>query len=190
MSRIDLLRKNYHRICGLPWDRNVAGPQRVWLAVYDKEDERKLRLRLGLFEEATHQTRHKWNLVDLTDTFADWMCSSDNASYSEGYFESPDLLDDGVLADFRQFVVSKITAAMNQLQEPEESVLVLHGIASLFGFLRISEILPLVEGHIRGRLLVFFPGVYEQDNYRLLDARDGWNYHAIPISTSEGELSR
>ena len=25
MSRIDQLRKNYQRICGLPWDRNVAG---------------------------------------------------------------------------------------------------------------------------------------------------------------------
>ena len=57
MSRIDPLRKNYQRICGLPWDRNVAGAQRVWLAVYDKEDERKLRLRLGLFEEAT--ARHR-----------------------------------------------------------------------------------------------------------------------------------
>ena len=46
MSRIDLLRKNYQRICNLPWDRNVAGPQRVWFAVYDKEDERKLRFPL------------------------------------------------------------------------------------------------------------------------------------------------
>ena len=53
-----------------------------------------------------------------------------------------------------------------------------------------TEILPLVEAHIRGRLLVFFPGVYEQDNYRLLDARDGWNYHAVPITASEGEISR
>ena len=41
MSKIDVLRRNYQRICGLPWDRNVAGPQRVWLAVYDKEDERR-----------------------------------------------------------------------------------------------------------------------------------------------------
>lgn len=190
MSRIDLLKKNYQRICGLPWDRNVAGPQRVWLAVYDKEDERKLRLRLGLFEEATHQAQHKWSLIDLTDAFADWMCSPENASFSEGYFDSPDLLDDGVLADFRQSVVTKITAAIDQLQDAEESVLALHGVASLFGFLRISEILPLVEGHVRGRLLVFFPGVYEQDNYRLLDARDGWNYHAVPINASEGEIRR
>ncbi len=41
MSRIETLRRNYHRICAMPWDRNVAGPQRVWIAVYDKEDERE-----------------------------------------------------------------------------------------------------------------------------------------------------
>ena len=85
MSRIDLLRKNYQRICTLPWDRNIAGPQRVWLAVYDKEDERKLRLRLGLFEEATQQARHLWHLLDLTNAFPEWMCSPENASFAEGY---------------------------------------------------------------------------------------------------------
>lgn len=100
------------------------------------------------------------------------------------------MLDDGVLADFRQAVVGRITATLDQLQDADETVLALHGVASLFGFLRISEILPLVEGRIRGRLLVFFPGVYEQDNYRLLDARDGWNYHAVPITASEGEIRR
>jgi hypothetical protein len=35
---------------------------------------------------------------------------------------------------------------------------------------------------VRGRLVGFFPGQYEQNNYRLLDARDGWNYLAVPIS--------
>ena len=190
MSRIDQIRRNYQRICGLPWDRNMAGPQRVWLAIYDKEDERKLRLRLGLFDEATHQARHHWSVLDLTDAFAEWMCSPENASFAEGYFESPDLLDDGVLADFRQSVVARVIAALERLANAEDTVLALHGVASLFGFLRISEILPLVEGHIRGRLLVFFPGVYEQDNYRLLDARDGWNYHAVPITASEGEIRR
>jgi len=34
---------------------------------------------------------------------------------------------------------------------------------------------------------VLFPGVYEQNNYRMLDARDGWNYLAIPITSSEGD---
>jgi hypothetical protein len=188
MTRVDLLKKNYQRICGLPWDRNVSGAQRVWVAVYDKEDEQKLRLRLGLFEEATQQTGHHWSALNLTDAFANWMCSPENASYAVGYFESPDLLDDAVLADFKQTVVSQIRAALDRLQD--DAVLALYGVASVFGFLRISEILPMVEGHIRGRLLVFFPGVYEQDNYRLLDARDGWNYHAVPITPSEAEVRR
>jgi hypothetical protein len=190
MTRIDLLRKNYQRVCALPWDRNVAGAQRVWLAVYDKEDERKLRLRLGLFEEATHQAGHHWSRFDLTDAFANWLGSPENATFAEGYFESPDLLDDGALADFRQSVVACINAALDQLAQGEDTVFALHGVGSLFGFLRISEILPLVEGHVRGRLLVFFPGVYDQDNYRLLDARDGWNYQAVPIIASEGEVRR
>lgn len=190
MTRLDLLRKNYQRICGLPWDRSMAGPQRVWLAVYDKEDERKLRLRLDQFEDATRQTRHGWQSLDLTDAFANWLCAPENASYAEEYFESPELLGQGVLDDFKQVVVGKINNALDHLANAEDAVLALHGVASLFGFLRISEMLPLVEGHIRGRLLVFFPGVYDQDNYRLLDARDGWNYHAVPIIASEGEIRR
>jgi hypothetical protein len=55
-------------------------------------------------------------------------------------------------------------------------------VASLFGFARLSQILKLVERDVRGRLVVFFPGQFEQNNYRLLDARDGWNYMAVPIS--------
>jgi hypothetical protein len=46
-----------------------------------------------------------------------------------------------------------------------------------------------VEQAIRGRLVLFFPGEYENRNYRLLDARDGWNYLAVPITLhSGGEL--
>jgi hypothetical protein len=188
MTRIDLLKKNYLRICGLPWDRNISGAQRVWVAVYDKEDEQKLRLGLGLFEEATQQAGHHWHALNLTDAFANWMCSPQNASYAESYFEAPELLDDAVLADFKQTVVAQIQAALHSLHQ--DSVLALYGVGSLFGFSRISEILPMVDSHIRGRLLVFFPGVYEQDNYRLLDARDGWNYQAVPITPSEAEVRR
>lgn len=188
MSRIDLLRKNYQRICGLEWDRNVAGPHRVWLAVYDKEDERKLRLRLGLFEEATHQCGHKWMAIDLTNAFAAWMCGPDNASFAHSYFESPDVLDDAVLDRFKQAVVSHVQSVLKQLPQTDNTVLALYGIASLFGFLKVSEVIPMVEGDLRGRLLIFFPGSYEQNNYRLLDARDGWNYLATPITASDVEI--
>jgi hypothetical protein len=188
MSRIDQLRKNYRRLCGLPWDDKLAGSQRVWIAVYDKEDERKLRLRIGLFEEATVQTGHKWMAIEVTDAFADWMCDPDNTSFAESYFESPESLDNAVLADMMQSVVTRIRSALATLPDPDNTVLALYGVASLFGFLRISEILPMVEGDVKGRLLVFFPGVYEQNNYRLLDARDGWNYLAFPITAGDVEL--
>lgn len=187
MNRIDLLKKNYQRLCEYSWDRNVSGAQRVWLAVYDKEHERKLRLRLGLFEEATVQSRRKWAAIDLTDAFAAWMCGPGNVDFADSYFEAPDLLDQAVLADFKRSVGSRIRSTLDALPDPENTVLVLHGVASLFGFLKVSELLPMVEGQVRGRLLVFFPGTYEQNNYRLLDARDGWNYHAVPIAASDAE---
>ena len=31
-------------------------------------------------------------------------------------------------------------------------------------------------------LVVFFPGQKDDNNYRLLDARDGWNYMAVGIT--------
>jgi hypothetical protein len=45
----------------------------------------------------------------------------------------------------------------------------------------------MVSPEIKGRLLVFFPGEHDGGSYRLLDARDGWNYLAIPITAQEGE---
>ena len=190
MSRIDQLRKNYQRICGLPWDRNVAGAQRVWLAVYDKEDERKLRLRLGLFKEATEQVGHDWHPVDCTNAFADWLCSPPYSDYAESYFESPTRFGKAPAVDFKKAVAGQLTSTLQTVHPAENSVVAVYGVASLFGFLRISEILPMCENAIQGRLLVFFPGVYEQDNYRLLDARDGWNYHAVPITASEGDIRK
>ena len=78
---------------------------------------------------------------------------------------------------------------MRALADSEETVFAITGAASLFGFTRISQVLPMVEPHVQGRLLVFFPGTYENNNYHLLDARrDGWNYLAVPITTQEGEL--
>jgi hypothetical protein len=188
MSRIETLRKNYQRICGLPWDRNLAGAQRIWIAVYDKEDERKLRLQIGMFEEATLAVGHRWHRFDVTDIFADWFLQPDNAGYAESYFESPELLDDAPLARFQDAIASQIVSGIDSLDKPDETVVAITGVASLFGFTRISQVIPLVEPHVKGRLLVFFPGTYENNNYRLLDARDGWNYLAVPITTQEGEL--
>ncbi len=68
----------------------------------------------------------------------------------------------------------------------EGTVVGVFGTASLYGFARVSLILKQVESDIRGRLVLFFPGDYDQNNYRLLDARDGWNYLAVPITLHGG----
>jgi len=38
-------------------------------------------------------------------------------------------------------------------------------------------------------LLVFFPGTKNDNNYRLLDARDGWNYLAQGITLHDEGLA-
>ena len=55
------------------------------------------------------------------------------------------------------------------------------GVGALFGLVRVSEVVEDLHGDIRGRLVVFFPGVRNGNTYRLLDARDGWSYLALPI---------
>jgi hypothetical protein len=52
--------------------------------------------------------------------------------------------------------------------------------------IRVSDLIQRVSGSVRGRLLVLVPGSFENGNYRLLDARDGWNFMAIPIIAKEG----
>ncbi|MBT5711673.1 DUF1788 domain-containing protein, partial [Candidatus Poribacteria bacterium] len=66
-------------------------------------------------------------------------------------------------------------------------VVALLGVASLYGFTRVSELVRDVEQVIHGRLLVLFPGTKSENNYRLLDARDGWNYLAHGITAHGGD---
>jgi len=64
----------------------------------------------------------------------------------------------------------------------DNTVVAISGLASLFGFIKVKEIVDRISPLITGRLLVFFPGSYENNNFRLLDGYDGWNYHAYVIT--------
>ena len=46
-----------------------------------------------------------------------------------------------------------------------------------------------IEDSVRGRLLVFFPGEHAGNIYRFMDARDGFNYMAIPITSAESFIN-
>jgi hypothetical protein len=53
MSRIEDLAERYGQHIATPWQRTIAGAQRVVMVVYDKELERTLRARKEAFETAT-----------------------------------------------------------------------------------------------------------------------------------------
>lgn len=172
----------YERFVGAEWVRSVAPQERVWFALYEPRDERRLRLRIGAFEEATIRAGHGWFACDLTDEFARWMASQE---YRESYFESPEDLTDDLLDDFAERLAETVRSVLSSPEADEKSVVAIYGIGSLFGLARVSLLLEKVAPQVRGRLLVFFPGEVVGSNYRLLDARDGWNYLAIPITAQE-----
>ena len=179
MSRIKVLAERYRRFIALPWQKDLAGAQRAMFVVYDKADERRLRARMTLFELATREAGHGWIECDLTGAFAEWMAGTE---YRESYFESPEDLELKLEEDFLEFVAGRVREKLAAPEADEDCVVGVYGIASLFGFARVSELMREVEREVRGRIVVFFPGEYEDSNYRLLDARDGWNYLAVPIT--------
>ena len=53
----------------------------------------------------------------------------------------------------------------------------------------MSSLIERVEDSVRGRLLVLFPGEYAGNVYRFMDARDGFNYLAVPITSAENFIN-
>lgn len=185
MARIDKLVERYQRYIELPWQKDLAGAQKAIFVVYDKSEERKLRARRDLFILATQQAGHGWRECDLTAAFAQWMADID---YREEYFRYPEDLALKLEEEFCDHVANIVRNALTAKGVDESTVVALFGVASLFGFASVSDLMRDVESAIRGRLVVFFPGEYENNNYRLLDARDGWNYLAVPITSHHGAL--
>ncbi len=182
MANVDALVREYERFVSHPWRPGLSGAERVWFALYAPADERRVRNRLAAFALATQRATHGWHSVDLTDAFAQWMAQHD---YRDAYFESPDLLEEMVLDDFARSCAKRVEVVLDAADA--QSVVAISGAASLFGLTRVSRLVETVAERVSGRLLVFFPGEYTDHKYRLLDARDGWNYRATPIMAREGE---
>jgi hypothetical protein len=150
------------------------------MAVYPPEHERRLRRHLVAFKTATIKANHGWSEIDITTSFETWMAAHE---YRETYFEDPDLLETALSAFFDSLaadVRTQLTA-----YGAADGVVGLVGAGTLFGLgrvVKVSALINAVSDSIAGRLLVFFPGQHEGSSYRLLDARDGWNYLAIPIT--------
>lgn len=180
MSYVDELLAAYRKFVALPWQQNLAPPQRVWMAVYPPDHERRLRLHLPEFKATTTEQQHPWALIDITTSFEEWMAGHE---YREAYFDDPDLLATALPAFFAH-LATDVRSQLAEYPQPD-GVVALLGAGALFGLgdaVKVSALLNAVNDAIVGRLLVFFPGEHEGNSYRLLDARDGWNYLAIPLT--------
>jgi hypothetical protein len=181
MSEIEALARAYERFVALPWERALAGPQKVWFAIYEPAHERRVRLRIRDFETATRAAGHGWVLLDITDAFAEWMAGQE---YREAYFEDPTAMDI-TLPEFAAWLSERVRGVLAAPDADDNTVVAIAGVASLFGLMHASNLLRSIAPAIRGRLLVFFPGRRDGSSYRLLDARDGWDYLAVPITATE-----
>lgn len=181
-SKVAKLVVAYRDHLTVPWQAGLAAIQRVIFAVYDKTDELRLRANVGEFELCTQQAGKKWLLLDLTNAFPEWMAGLE---YRDAYFESPEDLagyHSGELTEFVAALTAKLNAQITAVSDAD-TVVALLGVGSLFGLARVSTVVEGIKDSVKGRLLVFFPGEYHPENhaYRLLDARDGWNYLAVPL---------
>lgn len=182
MSSIERLLANYERQVGLPWAKHSAGKQRVWFAVYPPSDERRVRARLPQFEQLTEAAGHEWSLIDLTPLLPKFVSAH---KYREAIFKDPSGFRVGVDLEKRAAKLINDACSVGH----EGSVVAVIGLATLFDFVRVSSLMEQVEGCISGRLLVFFPGEYSNSVYRFMDARDGFNYMAVAITSTESFLN-
>jgi lipopolysaccharide biosynthesis protein len=181
VSRIKRLIQSYSKYVAVPWRNDAAAAQRVIFCVYNETEELRLRAKIDEFEIATRAAGHEWALFDLTDTFPNWIASQ---RYAKSYFQKPGLLPT-LLPKYLTHIETEFTTFMQDRGADDNFVVALKGVGSLFGFLKVKEVVDKLAPIAKGRLLVFFPGSFEDNNYRLLDGYDGWNYLAVPITADK-----
>ena len=178
MSKIDQLTAVFRDHVAVGWPSGSSGAQRVIMIVYDPNDERAIRSKIDLFAQAALTHNYCWRSIDLTSSFGEWLGQH---RYREGYFEEPQMLSAGANERFTQHAADAVLRILRRPEHTEREIVGLIGVASLFGVASVSDVLARVDYAIKGRLAVFFPGRARDGRYRLLDARDGWDYHAVSI---------
>lgn len=181
-SKVSKLLTAWREHLTVPWQAGLAAIQRVIFAVYDKTDELRLRANVEDFALVAKQAGKDWLLLDVTNAFPHWMTQQE---YRDAYFESPEDLagyPTGELTGFLDHLTTNLRAQIQEKAGPD-TVVALLGAGALFGLVRVSSVVEGIKEAVPGRLLVFFPGEHHPENhtYRLLDARDGWNYLAVPL---------
>ena len=179
MSKIDQLLKNYRRHISIPWQR-AAPAQRVIFCIYNENNERRLRLKIDEFELATRNRDTVGQFLTLLIPLQTGLQSSVMPLNTSG-----SLIFYPCFCPALTYIIQQFTCFLEEKAVDEQTVVALQGAGSLFGLLKVKEVVDHLAPLVFGRLLVFFPGSYEQNNYRLLDGYDGWNYLAVPLTANK-----
>lgn len=175
---IDKLLFAFETVLKQPWATNLSGKEKVWFLVYDPSEQRKVDFRYNDFLTIIAKANKKAVEISLKKVFAVWMATHE---YKEEYFNDPDCLQDQLELNFKDYTVNFCLEELNKQGSDNNTVIILKDVSALYGFVRLSLVIDGLSNYINGRMLVFFPGEYEKNQYRLLGARDGWNYLARPI---------
>lgn len=178
MSKIKRLIEVYKEFVSLPWRHDSTAEERIMFCVYDEQDELKMRMRIDEFELVTRDAGHRWECFDLTDAYPRWFALQ---KYAERYYRQPHLLPSSLEARFIRSVAEDFQKFLEETLVDADTVAALTGVGSLYGFVKVKDIVDVLAPLFAGKLLVFFPGRLVEHSYRLLDGYDGWSYRAVPI---------
>lgn len=178
MSRVSDLVDAYAADLKLLWNARLSGGERVRMLIYPPDMERTIRAALPRMELATTQAGHGWSIIDITDEFGMWIAGHRHA---QAFFERQSNLTPAIADKFKSELVARLSEQLSTASETD--VVAIVGIGSIFPFLSAAGVIKSIDEAVTGRLLVLFPGTYDPDNrsFRLLDARDGFNYRARVI---------
>lgn len=185
MNYVDRLVEAYKQQLRYATRSGVSGGERTWFLVIDPDKLRGVLAQQQEFEFATVDAKLQWKAIDLTRSFGEWM----NAHrYKESYFKRPKLAN-SIEGDFADHLVGWLCKEIEEHSIDSSTVLALTGVEAVYGIGRLSDITRRIEDDVAGTLLVFFPGQYQDGQYRFFDARDGWNYLAVPILPITGKAT-
>jgi hypothetical protein len=179
LASVEELLGDFRKRLTIPWRDDEPPAGRVWILWYDKAQERRIRGRLREFRLAAEEAGKGWREYDLAPRFGTWVAQQ---PWLERLATRPGSLST-VIPQFEDQLVESVKAELAACSR--NHILALTGAASLFGLTRVSALIDRVVASVPGRLLLTFPGTYEGGIYRLLDARDGWNYLAVPIPSTD-----
>jgi hypothetical protein len=183
MARIDYLLANFKSRASLPLRGGLPLSQRVWFLVYPPEEERRLQYRILEFEMVTAAVPLHWHRIDLSGAFARWMDTFADEEERLAILADPGVLEEYAQSMFRDYIRELVGGQLSGIptEQMSRTIVALTGLMELFDLIHVSEVIEVMDKSFTGILAVFFPGEREDNTYRFLGARIGWDYLAIPI---------